>query len=67
MADLKDYVTAQEAADAIGISYHLLMARIRKGLIKSTKKGWATLVHKDEVKKAVKYQRQLEATKQDRT
>ena len=63
MADLKEYFTAREAAEAIGITYHLFMARVRKGIITVEKKGWATLIHKTELKEAKKYQRQIEATK----
>jgi len=61
---LDQYLTAQETADEIGISYHLLMARIRKGLIQVEKKGWATLIHIDEVKKAKAYQRELEHSRE---
>lgn len=48
---LEDYLTPKEAAKEIGISYYLLMARIRKGRIPIQKKGWATFIHKREVTK----------------
>lgn len=49
--NFQDYMTAKEAAVEIGISYQLLMARIRKKKIRVEKKGWATFIHKNEVKK----------------
>lgn len=49
---LDEYMTTQEAALEIGIPYSRLMARIRKGKIPSIKKGWTTLIHRNEVKKA---------------
>lgn len=47
--NIDDYLPAKEAADEIGISYELLMARIRKNKITIKKVGWATLIHKKEV------------------
>jgi len=46
---LKEYMTPQDAAKEIGISYQLIMARIRKGKISVEKKGWAVFIHRDEV------------------
>lgn len=54
--NFEDYVTAKEAAVEIGISYQLLMARIRKGKIKPVKKGWATFIHKKDVEKQKRFQ-----------
>lgn len=51
---LDNYVTTREAAASIGIEYSTLMARVRKGKIKSIKMGWSTLIPKDEVKRAKK-------------
>lgn len=49
---LRNYMTPRNAAIKIGIEYSTLMARVRKGKIKSIKMGWSTLIHKDEVKRA---------------
>ena len=60
---LDDYISAKDAAVEIGIEYSLLMARIYKGKIEAKKKGWATLIHKDEVARAKKEQQKLEEAK----
>lgn len=60
---LDDYISAKEAAIEIGIEYSLLMARIYKGKIKAEKKGWATLIHRDEVARAKEEQQKLEEAK----
>lgn len=54
---LDNYMSTRDAAIAIGIEYPTLMARIRKGKIKAEKIGWNKLVHKDEVKRAKKAQK----------
>jgi hypothetical protein len=61
--DINDFVTAKEAAETIGVSYMLLMARIRKNKIRVRKFGWATMIHKDEVAREAKRQRQINKTK----
>ena len=61
--DINDFVTAKEAAETIGVSYMLLMARIRKKKIKVRKFGWATMIHKDEVARETKRQRKIDKTK----
>lgn len=60
---LDDYMTAKDAAAKIGINYQLLMARIRKGKIKVLKKGWATLIHQDEVQRAKEEQEEQNSKK----
>lgn len=47
---LDEYLTAREAAKAMGITYSTLLARVRKDKIKSVKVGWALLIPKSEVK-----------------
>lgn len=59
-----DYLTAKEAAKQIGISYYLLMARIRKGRINVEKKGWAVFIHKDEVARAKEEQVRIDSQKE---
>jgi hypothetical protein len=59
-----DYMPAKEAAKEIGISYYLLMARIRKGRIAVEKKGWAVFVHKDEVAREKEEQARADAQKE---
>lgn len=49
---LEEYLTAKEAAGLLKISYNTLMIRIRKGKIASVRKGWQTLIHRDEVARA---------------
>lgn len=51
-----DYMSAKDAAAEIGISYQLLMSRIRKGKVKAEKKGWAVFIHHAEVARAKKDQ-----------
>lgn len=53
---LQDYFSTQEAAEAIGITYSTLMARVRKGKIEAKKIGWNKVIHKDEVNRAKKDQ-----------
>jgi len=60
---IDDYLPAKEAADEIGISYELLMARIRKKKIKIKKVGWATLIHKKEVQREKRRQAQIDRVK----
>lgn len=50
--ELGKYMSTRDAAAEIGVEYTTLMARIRKGKIPAVKKGWSTLVHIDDVKKA---------------
>ena len=54
--DLNDYVPARQAAEEVGISYSLLMARLRKGKIPFIKKGWAVFIPKGEGAQAKKDQ-----------
>ena len=63
METFADYVTTKDAAEIIGISYQLLMSRIRKGKIKAEKKGWAVFIHKDEVARAKEAQKKHANTK----
>lgn len=49
--DPTEYLTAREAADAMGINYSTLIARVRKGKIESLKRGWALFIPKSEVNK----------------
>jgi excisionase family DNA binding protein len=49
---MEDYFTPKEAAEALGIRYPTLIARIRAGKIKAIKKGWALFIHKSEIEKA---------------
>lgn len=46
---MDDWLTAKEAALALGISYPAFIARMNRGKIKTIKKGWSILVHKDEI------------------
>ncbi len=48
---LSDYLTVKEAAAILGLKTPTLNARIRKGLIKSEKKGWNVFIHQDEIKR----------------
>lgn len=48
---MEDYVSAREAAKELGLTYHALLARVRKGQIKAERVGWAVLIHQDEVKR----------------
>ena len=52
--NLNDYIPAKQAAEEIGISYSLLMARLRKGKIPFIKPGdgWAVFIHKKDVAQA---------------
>lgn len=52
--DINNYLTAREAADAIGITYSTLLARVRKNKIDSVKKGWSLFISKSEVEKQKK-------------
>ena len=61
--NIDDFMPAKDAAESIGISYELLMARIRKNKIRVKKVGWATLIHKDEVARERKRQAQIDKTK----
>ena len=61
--NFNDYVSAKDAAESIGITYQLLMSRIRKGKISAEKKGWAVFIHKDEVARAVIEQKKINASK----
>lgn len=49
---LDEYLTAKDAAKLLKVSYNTLMIRIRKGKIASIRKGWQTLIHRDEVMRA---------------
>jgi hypothetical protein len=51
---LEEWIPAKQAAARIGISYELLMHKIRQGEIKSEKRGWSRFVHRDEVTRAKK-------------
>jgi hypothetical protein len=44
-----DWVTAHEAAEALGLKYHTLLSRVRRKRIKGIKRGWAVFIHKDEL------------------
>lgn len=48
---MEDWLTATEAAEALGISYHALLKRIEKGKIKATKRGWNVFIHREEVER----------------
>ncbi len=48
---LSEYFTVKEAADLLGLKPPTVSARIRKGLIKSEKKGWNVFIHIDEIKR----------------
>ena len=61
--NLKDWIPAKDAARQVGISYELFMSRCYKGKIKYTKIGWAVLIHKDEVARAVREQLERSNTK----
>jgi excisionase family DNA binding protein len=56
---LENYMSTQDAASAIGITYETLMARIRRGKIKAEKIGWNKVIHRDEVKRAKKDQQDV--------
>lgn len=46
---MEDYLTVMEAATEIGISYPTLTAKIRRGQIPFTKRGWNVFLHRDDV------------------
>lgn len=48
---LDDYLTAHEAAEQLGISYHKLMRARARGLVQADKKGWQFFFRKDEVER----------------
>lgn len=41
---LDDYLTPREAADRLGLNYHTVMARIRRGQISTIKRGWNVFI-----------------------
>jgi len=63
---LDEWIPAKEAAKRIGISYELLMHRIREGEIKSEKRGWSRFVHKDEVTRAKREEAKKRRAKKNR-
>lgn len=48
---MDNYLTAKEAATELGLQYSTLLARIRTGKVKATKRGWAVFIHRDEVRR----------------
>lgn len=48
---LADYMTARQAATALGLRYETLLARVRSGKIKAERAGWAVLIHREEVER----------------
>jgi excisionase family DNA binding protein len=46
---LDDYLTVDEAARALRITYPAMISRLRRGKIPFIKKGWITYIHKDDV------------------
>lgn len=56
--DLNDLIPAKQAAEIIGISYELLMARHYKGKIPGIKHGYAVFFTKEAVEIAAEEQRQ---------
>lgn len=60
METFEDYLTAKEAADAIGIEYKTLLMRISRGTINVGKTiGQMKFIHRDEVARV----KTLEASK----
>lgn len=51
LVDLDEYVTSTEAAEALGLQYPTLMARIDKGKVETLRVGRFHLIHKTEVKR----------------
>lgn len=49
--ELREYMPAKEAAKRIGISYELLIYRIRKKQYRAKKNGWALFLKRDDVRK----------------
>ena len=52
MFDVNDYLCTKDAAKELGVSYHTIMARIRKNKLKSIKVGWQHFIHKDDIERA---------------
>lgn len=50
---MDEYLTAKEAAAALGLKYSTLLARIRKKKIRAVKKGWSLFIHKDEIERVL--------------
>lgn len=48
---MEDYVSAKEAARALGIGYAAFMARVRRNTIACKRVGWSVLIHKDEIER----------------
>lgn len=64
--DLNDAIPAKEAANEIGISYELFMARVRKNkhpYNRTKKVGWGRVMHKDDVAEAKRLQQEKDGTK----
>jgi excisionase family DNA binding protein len=53
------YYTAKEAAERLGVNYHTLLSRARRGAIRSYRFGWSVMFGKDEIDAAT---RDLEKT-----
>ena len=41
-----EYISAREAASLMGLKYHTLLSRVRRGKIAAKKIGWAILIRR---------------------
>ena len=60
--ELREYLPAKKAAERIGISYELLIYRIRRKQYRAKKNGWALFLHKDDVRKYRRRERRKKRT-----
>lgn len=49
---LDDYIPAREAAQILGLKYHTLMSRVRRGKLPAVRKGWAVLIKRQDLGEA---------------
>lgn len=43
-----EYISAREAAALMGLKYHTLLSRIRRGKIEAKRIGWAVLIRRED-------------------
>lgn len=56
--NIQDYMTTRQAADEIGVLYETFKKRLRQGKVNAKRVGWNYLIHKDEVKRLKKQEKQ---------
>ena len=48
------YYTAKETAEKLGVNYHTLLARARRGTIRCYRFGWVVMFSKEEIDAATR-------------